>query len=208
MFEILRSMLSKATAGYADIRYEIKKETKIVFNGRELFHLGANSTDGFVIRILEHGGLASMAFTRAEDAETAVRVAEENAALMAGHVKNPVKFAKAEAIKDTFLPEIDEDPRHVSIDEKLRLTEHYNSIPLKHEKIATTNIYYSEVVREKYFMNTEGTEIREDLVTTSLGGLITSRDGTLTQNVRVGTGGSHGFALLRNKEEEFEKKQQ
>ena len=36
--------------------------------------------------------------------------------------------------------------------------------------------------------------------------MITSRDGTLTQNVRVGTGGSHGFALLRNREEEFEKK--
>jgi len=36
--------------------------------------------------------------------------------------------------------------------------------------------------------------------------LISSRDGTLIQNVRVGIGGSHGFALLRNQEEEFEKK--
>lgn len=206
MFETLQSMLSEATADYADIRYEIQKETKIVFNGRELFHIGSNATDGFVIRILKNGGLSSVAFTRADDAGTAVRSAEENAALMARHVKNPVQFASTGVIKDTFLPDIDEDPRLVPIDEKLQLTRNYNSIALKHEKIATTNIQYSEVIREKYFMSTEGTEIREDLITTYLGGLITSKEGTLTQNVRVAAGGSHGFALLRNREEEFENK--
>jgi TldD protein len=206
MFETLRSVLSKATAEYADIRYEIKKETKIVFNGRELFHIGSNSTDGFVIRILKDGGLSSIAFTRPDDAETAIRTAEENSVLMAHYVKKPVQFAKIDTIKDTFLPDIDEDPRHVSIDEKLQLTRDYNSIALKHEKIAATNIIYNEVIREKYFMSTEGTEIREDLITTSLGGLITGKDGTITQNVRVAAGGSHGFSLLRNQEEEFEKK--
>ncbi len=55
-------------------------------------------------------------------------------------------------------------------------------------------------------MSSEGTEIREDLVTTTISGMITSKDGPLTQNVRVAIGGSSGFALLRNKEEEFEKR--
>jgi TldD protein len=199
-------MLSKVTAGYADIRYEIKKDTRIVFTGRELFHIGSNSTDGFVIRILKDGGLSSTAFTKSEDAQRALRIGEENASLMARHSKNPSVFAKTDVIKDTFSPEIDEDPRRLTIDEKLQLTRNYNSIPLRHEKIASTNISYSEVIREKYFMSTEGTEIREDLITATLGGLITSKDGTLTQNVRVAAGGSHGFALLRNQEEEFEKK--
>jgi TldD protein len=206
MFETLRLILAKASAEYADIRYEINKETKIVFNGRELFHIGANSTDGFVIRILNKGGLSSVSFTRPADAEAAVRTAEENAALVARTIKKPVLFKKADVIKDTFLPRIDGDPRYVPIDEKLQLTRQYNSIPFKYEKIATTTIAYSEIIREKYFISTEGSEIREDLITTSLSGMITSRDGTLTQNVRVGTGGSHGFALLRNREEEFEKK--
>jgi len=206
MFEKLRSMISKTTAKYADIRYEINKETKIVFNGRELFHIGSNSTDGFVIRILKDGGLSSIAFTRADDAEKAVRIAEENAVLMARCVNNPVRFAKTDVIKDIFLPDIDEDPRHVSIDEKLQLTQNYNSIALKYDRIATTNIQYNEVIREKYFMSTEGTEIREDLTTTAISGLITSKDGTLTQNVRVALGGSNGFALLRNQEQEFEKR--
>lgn len=206
MFETLRAMISKVTAQYADIRYEIKKETKVVFHGRELFHIGSNSTDGFVIRILKDGGLSSTAFTRADDSETAIRTAQENASLIARYINKPVEFAKTDIIKDTFLPDIDEDPRLVSIDEKLQLTQNYNSIPLKYDRITTTNIHYSEVVREKYFMSTEGTEIREDLVTTAISGLITSKDGTLTQNVRVALGGSNGFALLRNQEEEFEKR--
>lgn len=206
MFETLRSMISKVSAQYADIRYEIKRETKIVFNGRELFHIGSNSTDGFVIRILKDGGLSSTAFTRADDSETAIRIAEENAALIARHINKPVEFAKTHVINDTFLPDLDEDPRHVSIDEKLQLTRSYNSIALQYDKIATTNIQYSEVIREKYFISTEGTEIREDLVTTAISGLITSKDGTLTQNVRVAIGGSNGFAFLRNQEEEFEKR--
>ncbi len=206
MFETLRSIISKTSADYGDIRYEIKKETKIVFNGRELYHLGSNSTDGFVIRILKDGGLSSIAFTRPDDAGRAVKTAEENAALTARHLNKPVEFARTDIIKDTFLPDIDEDPRDVPIDEKLRLTQNYNSVPLKYEKIATTNIQYSEVIREKYFVSTEGAEVREDLVTTTLGGIITSKDGTLTQNVRVAAGGSQGFALLRDQEEEFERK--
>lgn len=206
MFETLRKILSKADSDYSDIRYEIKRETKIVFNGKELFHLGSSSTDGFVVRVLKNGGLSSVAFTRAGDAGESVRIAEENAALIARHIKNPVEFSKTDIIHDTFLPELEEDPRTIPIDEKLRLTRNYNSIPLKHERIATTHMGYSEIIREKYFLSTEGTEIREDLVTTSLGGLITSRDGTLTQNVRVGMGGSSGFALLRNREDEIEQR--
>jgi TldD protein len=206
MFETLRSMLSKTNAQYADIRYEIKRDTKIVFNGKELFHIGTNSTDGFVLRILKDGGLSSVAFTKPGDADQVVRIAEENALLMAGHAKKPVEFAKTEVIKDTFMPQLDEDPRAIPVDEKLHLTEKYNSIALQHDKIVTTHVNYSEVIREKYFISTEGTEIREDLVTTTLGGLITSKDGTLTQNVRVAAGGSTGFALLRNREGEFEKR--
>ncbi len=206
MFETLRSMVSKTTADYADLRYEIKKETRILFNGKELFHIGSNSTDGFVIRTLKDGGLSSTAYTRADDADKALRITEENAALIARHINKPVEFARTDVIKDTFLPDIDEDPRNISIDEKLRLTKDYNSIALSHDKIATTNILYNETVREKYFINTEGTEVREDLVTTTISGMITSKDGTLTQNVRVAIGGSSGFALLRHQEEEFEKR--
>ena len=206
MFEELRAILSKVQAVYADIRYETKRETKVTFNGKELTQIGSNTTDGYVLRVLRKGGISSIAFTRRSDAERAIRTAEENALLISRHLKEPVKLARTDVVRESFKPSLEEDPRWVSAEEKLDLTQRYNCIPLRHEAIATTTTDYLEITREKYFLSSEGSEIREDLITTRIGGLISSRDGGLIQNVRVGIGGSQGFALLRDQEEEFEKK--
>lgn len=206
MFEKMKSMLMKVKADYADIRHEIKKETRISFNGKELSEIGSNTTDGYVLRVLNKGGYSSVAFTSAKDHEKAISTAIENAQLMANFTTQPVIFAKTEIIKDNYLPELKEDPRLITIDEKLELIKTYNSLILENKAIATTNINYVELIREKHFVNTDGSEIREDLVTTRVAGLITSRDGTLIQNVRVAAGGSNGFEILRNREDEFENK--
>lgn len=206
MFEDLKVIISKVDADYADIRYEVKKETKVSFNGKELTNVTSNSTDGFVLRVLKNGGLSSVAFTKKEDADSAIRSATENALLISKNIKKPVRLAEAEIIKDTFKPDLDEDPRDISLEEKLNLTRKYNNIPLKHDKVVTTNIGYSEVIREKYFVSTEGSEIREDLVTNGIRGSISSSDGSLYQNVGFGFGGSDGFHTVRNKDEKLERK--
>jgi TldD protein len=206
MFDDLRNIISKVDADYADIRYEIKKEVKINFNGNELTNVSSNSTDGYVLRVLKNGGLASVAFTKKENADDAVQSVTQNALLISNNIKKPVRFAESEVIKDTFKPELDKDPRNVSIEEKIGLTKRYNSIPLKHKKIVTTNIGYNEIIREKYFISTEGTEIREDLVTLGLRGSISSSDDNIFQNVGFGFGGSNGFNTIRNQDEEVERK--
>jgi TldD protein len=188
MFPLMKSILSRMDSDYGDMRYEIKRETVIVFNGKELTQIGSNSTDGYVLRALKRGGLSSMAFTRETDSEKALRTIEGNCLLIAHRIREPIRFVKAGAIQDTSLPELEEDPRQVPMDEKLELTRRYNSLPLGYEGVATTITGYSEIIREKYFLNTEGTEIREDLVTTRLSCSITSKDGNLIQNVRLGLG--------------------
>jgi TldD protein len=206
MFDDLKNIISKVDVDYADVRYEIKKEINIVFNGKELNNVTSNSTDGYVLRILKNGGLSSVAFTKKKDADEAVQSATQNALLISKNIKKPVRFAETEVIKDKFKPELDEDPRDISVEEKIDLTRKYNNIPLKQKSVLTTNIAYSEVIREKYFVSTEGSEIREDLITNGIRGLITSSDGNIFQNVRVTFGGSGGFASIRNQESEFEKR--
>jgi TldD protein len=159
-----------------------------------------------VLRVLKDGGLASAVFTKANDAQQAVRAAEGNAGLIAQHIDKPVRQARVEAIKDEFQPQLNEDPRDVSMMEKLELTRRYNEIPLQHDKIVTTQVRYSELIRERYFLSSTGGEIREDLITTRLGGLLTSKDGNITQNVRVISGGSDGFANVRDQEANFEQR--
>jgi len=206
MFEKLRSILEKVDGDYADIRYEIKRETLIDFNGPELTNIGSSSTDGFVLRVLKRGGLASVSFTKETDGENAIRTVQENALIISKNVKKPVRFAETEVVKATIIPNLKEDPRAVPIDEKTELTRRYNDIPLENQKVVTTGIGYRELVREKYFLSTEGSEIQEDLITTRIGGSITSKEGKNIQNIGVALGGSNGFAVLRNAEEEFEKK--
>ncbi len=206
MFTTMRAIIRRIDADYADIRYEIKKETIIHFEGKELTQIGSNSTDGYVLRVLRNGGLASAVFTKAGDAEQAIRTAVENAGLIARHIDKPIRLAGVEAIKDDFRPQLDEDPRSVPMAEKLDLTRRYNAIPLQHDKIVTTQVRYSELMRERYFLSSAGSEIREELMTTSLGGLLTSKDGSITQNIRVSSGGSAGFADVRNQEENFERR--
>lgn len=206
MFEKLRRVLNKVDADYADIRYEVKKATVISFDGKELTQISSNSTDGYVLRVLKDGGMSSAIFTKENDAEKAIHVAIENAQLIAENLRKPVRFAKTELVKDHFIPALKEDPRKISMAEKLELVRNYNNIPLRHEKIVTTSITYQDLTRNKYLLSTEGTEVREDLVTTRLSGEIISKDGNLTENVRVRAGGSNGFSSVRNQEQNFEKR--
>jgi TldD protein len=206
MFDKLREILSRADVDYGDIRYEIKKSTVIAFNGREPNQVGLNTTDGYVIRLLKDGGLSSVVFTKASDAAQAMQTAAENAALIARNIAKPVKLAEVKPVKDQFIPKLKEDPRQISMAEKLELIRKYNDIALSHEKIVTTSISYREVIREKYFISTEGSQIREDLVTTGLFGEIMAKDGNLIQNVRIAAGGSQGLSAIRNQESHLEKR--
>lgn len=206
MFDELRGILGRVRADYADLRYEVKRETRIGFDRRELTQMTANTSDGYVLRVLKDGGMATIAFTRPADADQAIRTAVENARIIAGRIKQPVRLAPSPAIRDTYQPGLDNDPRQVTIDEKLELVRHYNDIPLRTSKVATTSTVDEEFVREKYFVNTEGSAVREDLATNRINGAIVSQDGTLVQRMRVGCGGSSGFAVLRGREPEFEMK--
>jgi len=206
MFENLRKIVNRVKADYADARYEIKKETVISFNGKELTKIASNSTDGYVVRVLDDGGMSSVVFTKESDVEKALRMAEENARLIARTIDKPVRLSDVEVVKDTFVPELKEDPREVPMAEKLELVRKCNDIPLEHKKVAMTRISYEEVIREKHFVTSEGTELREDLVTTRLYGEIISKDGNLIQNVRVRAGGSDGFSTVRDQEKNFEER--
>ncbi|MFA6433944.1 MAG: TldD/PmbA family protein [Elusimicrobiales bacterium] len=204
MFDELKKMLERLEADYADIRYEVKKETEAAFTGKELARVNANSTDGFVMRALYKGGFATAAFTKPEDAPKAAASVMENAKLMSCKLKEPVRLARTPAIKEYFRPEMAESPAGVTLEEKIELARGYNSIPLKNAKVVSTNMAYNETSRDKYFASSEGAEIREELVTVSFAGQAMAKDGALTQNLRYAIGGSDGFSSIRNRQEHFE----
>ncbi len=208
MIEKLKNLLSNINGFYADLRYEVKTETRIVFSGREITEVSSCPTDGYVLRVLKDDALGCVTFTRQQDFEKALKLALSSSSVMSSSKSTPVCFARVPIIKDNFVPELNEDPTKVSIEEKIELVRYYNNIPYQVPGIIHTDISYNEIVREKYFVNTEGTEINERLVTTRIAGAIISNDGSIIQSMRVGIGGSNGFAILRNRQEEFLKNAQ
>jgi TldD protein len=204
MFEEMDKLLGRIDADYADIRYETKKRTAVVFNGKDLVEVGTNIADGYVVRVLKNGGFATITYSLPGNAEDALRIVQENASLITKKGGKVTEFAPVEPVVDDFIPEQDEDPRDVSIEEKIDLTRKYTEIPLAYDQIATVTSEYSDTTREKYFINTEGSRIREDLVTSRLTGGITSKKGTVTQMVRFAAGGSHGFSTIRGQEDYME----
>lgn len=203
MFDRLEKMLGLVRADYADLRYELMRETSIDFSGRELTGLSASSTDGFVLRVLVKGGWSQVSFIKPEDAERACRSALENAELLANGGARPVRLAPAPPARDEFHPKLNEDPGTVPIEGKLELLRRYNDIVLEHPKVATTQAGYWDLTRDKYLVSTEGARLREELVTTRIAGSIVTKEGSLTQTVRFGFGGSDGMARLRDREAEL-----
>jgi TldD protein len=204
MLDRLKAILSRVPADYADLRYEVKKDTLVEFAGRDLANVGSSTADGFVLRVLHAGGLASVAFTREADADRALRRCLEDARTVGALTATPMRLAPSPAETAVFHPTLREDPRTVPLEEKIELTRRYNAIPLSRPRVATTTMTYKEVIRDKFFASSEGAAINETLVTSEIRGLITTCAGALLQNVRVNAGGSDGFARLRGREDVFD----
>ncbi len=203
MRERLGQMLSKVSADFADIRYEIRRQTVVSFGGREIKQVNAGSTDGFVVRARRGTGFSSAVVSREEDVPRAFALAVEGADTMMGSGGRKVALAPVPVVEDEVEPELNGDPRLIPVSDKIAATRAYNEILLGQKEIATTSISYSEVCREKFYANTEGSSIHETLVTVAISGEVVAKRGGLLQNVRVAVGGANGWESLVGREDVF-----
>ncbi|MDD4310044.1 MAG: TldD/PmbA family protein [Candidatus Cloacimonetes bacterium] len=202
MIETLKRLSNKIDADYFDIRYETKQVERVVMNKNEIRSCGSNTGDGFVLRVLKNGGFATVTFTKPEQAELAIKRAMENAAVLAANSDSPRKISPAPKVIATVKARLIEDPRQISLPEKVSLVKHYSNLLINQPQIANADVYYYDVFRNKFFYNSEGSEINEELVTLKLGAGVISQDGALTQTVRLAFGGSNGYQKVRNREAE------
>jgi len=202
MIDKLNKLIEPLDVDYCDIRYETRRVDRVVMNKGEVRSIGSNTGDGYVLRVLKDGALATVCFTKPEQAELAIRRSLENAKVLAANMAEPKRMAPAPRVVDTVKARLIEDPRAIDLAEKLAITRHYSDLVMAQPAIANAELEYYDVYRDKYYVNSEGTQINEELVTTKLGGSIIAQEGPLTQTVRMAFGGSNGFQKLRNREAE------
>ncbi len=202
MIEQLKIMTRGLDTDYFDIRYETKQVEQVTMNKKEIRSCGSNLGDGYVLRVMKKGAVASVSFTKPEQAESAIRKALENAEVLAANGTTPKSLAPVPKIIDTPKAPLIEDPRQISLTEKIAITKHYSDLLFAQPKVANVEIGYTDFFRNKFFYNSEGTEINEELITTRLSGSVITQEGALTQTVRVAFGGSDGFQRVRDREAE------
>lgn len=208
MIDRLKSMISGVEADFVDIRYEIKTEILINFNGREIRNVGSNRTDGYVIRVGKNGGFSSATVTREADIPRAVELAVEGAETIVATGGKKTVMAEVPVVKETIRLVLDGDPGEIGIDDKIELTRKYNDLMLEQPSIETTNITYREIGREKHYANSEGTEVSEEIITTNIMGEVIAKRDNLVQNIRLAIGGADGYNRLLDREEDFIKRAQ
>ena len=194
-----QSFIKGQNVNFIDIRYEIVKETAIGFESQSIKDIGSNTTDGYVIRVLNNGGLGKVTVTKPEDVPWAIERAKEAAEVIA----SDISFADTPAVKDSVPLDLETDPRDVPLEEKVELTRKYNKIMLDMPEISSTTVNYREVFRKKYYVNSEGSEIYQELMTVSISGEAVATRGDLSQNIRVSIGGSTGMGKLYNRDDVF-----
>jgi len=148
MKEQLKKYISRIDADYSDIRYEKMLTISLTYNGKELSVVESNAADGYVIRVLKKGGFASISVTRPEDINKAIGATIENAEILVRESEKKVHLTFPPVVEDEVSLELDEDPREISLDEKLAVVTHYNDLVLKSKDVQTTLMNYKEVYRE------------------------------------------------------------
>jgi len=203
MKEILKQGLYSFSGEFADLRYEIKRSSRVVFRGKELETAGKTIEQGGGVRVFDAGRLGFATFSRPEDVKNALKEAERLA-----HISKPeqkIHLAKVEPVVKDFIPELQKDPRKISLEEKVDLAKKYNDIALQGgEKIASTVAVYMDNEIERYYISTDGTLVKEVRVYSGVSVNVIARDGTNVQSAHISFGDQRGFGTVLNREKEIE----
>jgi TldD protein len=205
MRDLLKKALSKTSASYADAYFEDRHSLAITYAGQKLKDVSTTSLEGGRLRALKDGGMAYASFTDMEKIDESLKSVEVTAKAMGSHQKRPIELAPAPVIDDIVKAEPEIDPRKISFDEKRNLTQKYNELILSNKKVQTTITSYHETVANKYFVNSEGTMIDQEVILCRITARIVSKNGTTIQSTGISIGFDEDYKKLIDRESDIER---
>lgn len=158
--------ISSDGADYVDARYymEDSSETLVLYDG----DLEANDTtvqSGVGIRVLWNGAWGFAATSDPSGIHACFDRAAQNARTASELVRVPISMGRCDPVKGSYSTPVEVDPFTVGLEEKLAfLTKLDNG--LKDDFILKRIVYANFMKKSIHFQNSEGSEIRKDLVHT------------------------------------------
>ncbi len=203
MKEKLAAMAAELPVDYADIRYEENRKVRILYEGKKLSEVASTESAGGHVRAYADGGKAISSFSAPERAGPIAESTCTSASLVGKLREKKLRVADAPTVTDAFLLSPAQDPRRISLKEKLDLVAHYNGIILGEPNVITTQTYYDEFGSRRVFVNSDGSAIEYELLNCGIVGFIVAKKGDVVQRVRFAFGGCEDYGRLLAREEEL-----
>jgi predicted Zn-dependent protease len=196
----------KAAGGdYCDAMYEDSRQMTISFNKTNIQNVSTNVLKGGRVSALSNGGYAGTSFTRIEDLDKSIETAVVNARKLSSFDATNRLFP-APVVVDTVTPEMQIDPRNISFEEKVALARDYIQLALNAPNVFTSYGSYSETFTRKTYVNSEGTQIVQDIVLCYFACRMIAQDGNQTESMGFSIGFDSDFARLQNRHDYVQKK--
>ncbi|MDP2807743.1 MAG: TldD/PmbA family protein, partial [bacterium] len=187
---LIKKALGRGQADYIEIRLEDKAVTSVVYSGQELDSAGANTTKGGNVRALYKGGWGFVSFNSMDQLEAKVAEACQAARLVG---KGKSVLAKVPKVKADIKVSLKDDPRKISLAQKVELAKKYNNIIIGSKGIISSSVRYEDVFKKQTFANTEGSYITEERIYCGAAFSAVAKDGANVQRAHDSVGGTAGY---------------
>lgn len=181
VLENLKKKIKETDADYLDIRLEEKKGTSFSIKKGEVENIAETDKVGYGVRTLYKGRWGFASGTNLEKIEDKIAEAV-SFAKMAGNKKS--QFAKVPVYKDDVPSDMKTDPTKLPLDKKIKLFLDYYKIVSKYDKKIqdSSALGYSDIKTKKYFLNSEGSYIIQEIRRAGYRIIINARKG---QNIKT-----------------------
>jgi TldD protein len=194
---MIKKALGLGRADYLEIRLEEKTVTSVMYAGKELEGVGANTVKGGNVRALYKGGWGFVSFNSLDQLDSKVAEACRAAKLVG---KGKSKLAQAPKVTASIKASLDDDPRRVPLEQKVELAKKYNDLIIGSPGIVSSSVRYEDVFKKQTFANTEGSFITEERIYCGAAFAAVAKDGANVQRAHDTVGGTEGYRTALNLE--------
>jgi TldD protein len=202
MRERLKKLVSKAKIPFIEIHLEEREGVKITYLGKELETLSQYIDIGGNVRAFSKGIWSFASFNNFNELESQVKFVAREARI--GGKGKKGALGKVEPYVDEVTVRMDDDPRQISLGEKIELAKTYNSKILKPKKIRTSRVKYQDLFQRRFYVNSEGADIVEEKIYCGVSFLAMAKDGMNVQMRHKSRAGTRGFNTIKGAEEYIE----
>ena len=191
-------------ADYCEIRIEENDSTRLTYRGKSLDDINMSSGRGGAVRACVKGSWGFASFNSIENIKARVKEAVQQAHTLASGKKNNEQTLMAEVEPNVAIvkPHISNDPRNVTIDEKVRLADHYNNIIWSQTGIVSSDIIYGDNSRKVAFGNSDGTYVEQEAIHVISRISAQARDGSDVQQAGFSIGSLGDYSMFENLDED------